>query len=443
MKKTEIKKIIALWQDRFLQIEGITRDYEKDIFSSLGSKPIKIITGFRRAGKSFLTQQVARRAVNQQLVHSRNILYLNFEDFRLADINSPESLNDIYEVFNTEIAEKGKKLLIFDEIQTVRDWDKFIRTLYELEDESEIIITGSNSALLSSELGSNLAGRFIEFFILPFNFEEYLTYHGIELSDEFEFYRRRSEIKRYFNQYVQFGGLPETFAISTEDAKKSYLQGIISKVILDDIVKRFSIKRADVVEMILHYIALNNGNLTAFSRITNHLKNRGSDVTQDTVITYIGYIIKTFAIFEVKKFDWKLQRIFETTRKYFMVDTGLLNLYENTTANLSKQLENIVFLNLARKKQFPFFGELSHGKEIDFIAKETNSDFVKIQVTMTLDDENTKRELSSYSLADKYLKKGKNLLLSLDETEESLVYKHTIIERKNIIKWLLRLGVAS
>lgn len=439
MDNVSIKKIILSWQDRFMKTNGVKRHYEDDIISCLGSKPIKIITGFRRTGKSFISQMIAQRSVKDKRYQQQNILYLNFEDFRLSTIESAAKINEIFQLFKIEIAKPEKMLLIFDEIQNIKDWDAFIRTLYEMEDNIEIIITGSNSELLSSEISSKLAGRFISFFIYPFSFKEFLLYNQMTVHDDIDLLRKQEQLKRFFHQYVIFGGLPEIFSITSEDAKKSYLMGIISKVILDDIVKRFSIKHPHMIEKILHYIILNTGNLTAFSRIANYLKNQHISVSQDTIIQYVQYIIKTYALFEIQKFDWKQQRIFETKKKYYAVDSGLINFFDSTTQNYSKQIENIVYLHLRKSMGTVYFGSLKSGKEIDFITKNKAGIFDKYQVTLSITSENKKRELSPFTLSDQYLAKGKNYLLSFDDNEEPIHFQNTPIERKNIFRFLLEI----
>jgi hypothetical protein len=257
--------------------------------------------------------------------------------------------------------------------------------------------------------------------------------------DDIDLLRKQEQLKRFFHQYVIFGGLPEIFSITSEDAKKSYLMGIISKVILDDIVKRFSIKHPHMIEKILYYIILNTGNITAFSRIANFLKNQHISVSQDTIIQYVQYIIKTYALFEIQKFDCKQQRIFETKKKYYAVDSGLINFFDSTTQNYSKQIENIVYLHLRKSMGTVYFGSLKSGKEIDFITKNKAGIFDKYQVTLTITSENKKRELSPFTLADQYLAKGKNYLLSFDDNEEPIHFQNSPIVRKNIFRFLLEI----
>ena len=377
--------------------------------------------------------------VESGLFSLSNILYLNFEDFRLGSINSPEKLDQIYRIFKVEFAADGKKLLIFDEMQNVDQWDRFIRTIYETDSDVEIILTGSNSELLSSEIGSRLAGRFIESSILPFDFSEYLKFYGLSVTGTIDYYRNQEKIQQYFNRYVRFGGLPEILSINSDTACFSYLEGILSKVILDDIIKRFNIKHTTAVEKILLYLFSAAGNIVSFTRISNYLKQLGIRIKQETLIKYVQYMLKTFAVYEINKFDWKLGKIFSTTRKYYAVDTGLLNLYPSPVNNFSNQLENIVFLELKRNRSSIYFGSLASGKEIDFIQQTANGNFEKYQVSQTLHSDNYERELSPFKMQNTYLEKGNNILLTLDEDDEEIIYQSIPILKKNIIRWLLGL----
>jgi predicted AAA+ superfamily ATPase len=439
VEKDDIIRLIAEWQNRILRIQGIYREYLDALHATIGSKPIKIITGFRRSGKSFLVQLAARKLIENNTFSVSNILYLNFEDFRLAGINTPEKLDTFYRVFRAEIADDKKKLLIFDEIQNVNNWDRFIRTIYETDHDVEIILTGSNSRLLSSEIGSNLAGRFIELSILPFDFAEYLRYMGVKISNAADYFRNQEKIHYHFSQYVKFGGLPEILSINSETARFSYIEGIISKVILDDIIKRFNIKHTSVVEKTLFYLFSAIGNIISFTKISNYLKRLDISIKNETLIKYIQYMLTTFAIYETNKFDWKLGKLFGTTRKYYAVDTGVVNLYPGMVSNYSKQLENIVFLKLKRNGKQINFGALPSGKEIDFITQTANGEFEKYQVTQTLHKDNYNRELSSFLLQNTYLKDGKNILLTLDENEEEIDYQDAKVLKKNLIRWLLGL----
>jgi len=440
MISNQIRKLVNSWQNALININGVKRQCEESIFRSLGSKPIKIITGFRRTGKSFLVRQLAKRVVESELYKNSNVLYLNFENYNLTGINTPNRLDEVYQMFKAEIASPGKMLLIFDEIQNVSDWDKFIRTIYEEDGENiEIIITGSNSQLLSSELSSNLAGRFIEFFVLPFSFKEFLHYHDIKITSENELLKNHLDVTRHFAEFLEYGGLPEVFSINDKHAKFSYLRGILSKVILDDIVERFNIKGSYIIEKIFYYMTLNIGNRVSFSKIASFLKDINRDTTQESVILYVQYIIRSFALYEIQRFDWKMGRIFETSRKYYSVDTGIVNSFDNTVNNYSKILENIVYLEIKRRENQINFGALATGKEIDFITKKRGEEFVKYQVTHELHEKNINRELSPFIMKGSHLETGDNILLSMNDENSEMDYKSIKIQQRDLIGWLLGL----
>jgi predicted AAA+ superfamily ATPase len=438
MNKNKIVDFIYEWHSEILATGGIHRDYEDRLLELIGSKPIKIVTGFRRSGKSFLIRRLIKR-LNCDL---NNVLYINLEDIRLAQVTSGEDLYDLYQVFLTTIAKTGPKLLVFDEIQNARNWDKFIRTIYEKDSDIEIIIIGSNSELLSSELGTNLAGRFIEFVIQGFSFKEFLTFKNIMIESEQSFHTQRIQIERLFNEYMTFGGLPEVFDINNDDAKFSYLQGVISKVILSDVIERFKVRNVIAIERMLQYIFANTGEIISFAKIKNYLKGLGIDLDIDTVVTYVDFLTKTFAINDVQKFDWKTNKVFSTSKKYYAIDLGFVSLFRDLSNNFSKKLENIVYLKLKRDKcsQKIFYGRNDKKQEIDLITRDRKNKFIRYQVTRDLHENNYKREINPFLDSDNYLKTSEAILLSLDLDSDDLREGELLIKQKNIIKCLLDLS---
>ncbi|HBX53513.1 MAG: hypothetical protein A2309_04940 [Bacteroidetes bacterium RIFOXYB2_FULL_35_7] len=432
MKKEELISLIYEWQTVVLNRKGVTRETEKKILAVLGSKPIKIITGFRRSGKSFLVQQIIQKGIKNGLFEKDNFLYINFEDYRLDEYTTNKHLEKIYRVFKENICTpKGRKIIVFDEIQKIKNWDKFICTLYEKETNLELIITGSNSEMLSSELSSKLSGRFIEFSITPFSFREYLLYHSITCDNRKEYLRNKDKINKAFYDFLCFGGLPETFEINTPEAKLSYCYGIITKIILDDVVKRFKVDNVELLEKIYRYLTAESGKLISFQNICNYAIQLGHNTKLETVIKYVGYLQKAFALFEVNKFDWSQKKVFAGQKKYYSIDTGLISVFRKITENYSFRLENIVALELYRRNKNLYFGRNYQGKEIDFIVSE-NDQWNKFQVCAELTDQNIDRETSVFGLSDKYLS-GSNYLLTLDDFKKNI----PAVIHENLIEWLL------
>lgn len=434
-----IQEVIIKYQNLILKAEGVERQYQASIINSLNSKPLKIITGCRRSGKSFLVKQVLKQLIQDKKILLENILYLNLEDFALRHINNIETLNQVIEFFFSITQKNTKRILVLDEIQNIKEWDKLIRTLYEFNNgDYEIILTGSNSELLSSELGTNLAGRFVEFKIYPFSFKEFLQYQKLDIDNETDFLRHKEDINRYFHDYMRYGGLPEVFAIQEEGTKYSYIEGIISKVILDDVIERFKVKNTHLIEAILQYLLSNIGNPSNQQKIKTYIQSQGFDIDEDTLANYINYYTKTFLIYEVQKFDWKTTKVFNSSKKYYSVDLGPTNIYQPLSGNYGKQLENLVFLELKRRNPLGQIYYAKNGREIDFIVRHCRSKiFDKYQVTYELNSDNKEREVSAFTIADQYLSQGENFLLYINNaTGESLECEGNF-KAINLMKWLL------
>jgi predicted AAA+ superfamily ATPase len=443
-EQQEFDILIQKGQSLIEKVGGIKRTYVKAILKAMPSKPIKIVTGFRRSGKSMIVRQVCQALIKKRQYKINNILYLNFEDIELEIFNNAKKLKELCGYFLMTVQAKSKCLLVFDEIQLVANWDKLIRTIYEFNDNCEIILTGSNSELLSSELGSNLAGRFIEFSIQSFSFKECLEYHRQLPKSKEEFVEQENRISRLFNDYCNFGGLPEVYSIHSEEAKISYLQGIISKVILGDVVQRFEIRNSLIIEKILTFLLVNIGNPISFARIEQYCDGLGFNIKLDTIVTYVSYLQKTFAVSELQKMDWRTRKIFASNKKYYAADVALGYIYNTTNDNFSKRLENIVLQKLKRDS---FLSEFYYGhdkQEIDFIELNKAGHVLnKYQVIVELNDDNRDRELSSLINSDFYTQLGNNFLLSLKDSDQNLSLqepgKLIQIKQRNLIKWLLDL----
>jgi len=298
-------------------------------------------------------------------------------------------------------------------------------------------MTGSNSSLLSSELGSNLAGRFIEFFLYPFSFREFLDYRKALPDTQADLLRNRLEISALFMEYLSFGGLPEVFDITAAESKRSYLSGIISKVILDDVVRRFRIDDIALLEKLFHYLMAGVGSVITFASLARKARALGIQTKNETIIAYCNYLLKSFAILEISRFNWSYGRIFSDSRKYYSIDVGLITLYRAPEENLSLRLEYVVLHELLRRQNKVCYGAGNSGREIDFMVSASGRTYDKYQVTVSLTPEEEKRELGAFTAADPYLQGGVNLLLSLDEDEKPHRRRETTIQRANLVRWLL------
>jgi predicted AAA+ superfamily ATPase len=347
-------------------------------------------------------------------------------------------LQDIWNIFHNEISSPGPKLVVFDEIQLVPHWQNFIRNLYEKEKEVSIFITGSNSDMLSSELSSVLAGRCIEFFILPFSFQEVLSLKNIFIHDNADYFRQEKEILECFQEFFLYGGLPEVYSITTESARYSYLEGIVKKVILDDVIHRFQIKNTILLEELFSYVLNGVGNILFVNKLTKQINQiKKTKYLPSTLSDYLRYLEQAFSIFSVSKFDWKQSKIFDNTKKYYCIDLGIVNAFSQKNQSLeSRKLENLVFLHLLKNKQKIFFGQDNTHKEIDFIVPRFHK-YDKFQVCFSLSAENQLRELGNFALAEKYLSSSAQYLI-VKNWDKNIILPPNIILRE-ITRFLLDL----
>lgn len=410
----------------------IREDYLGWLKKGANNKLIKAITGFRRSGKSYLLKMLAQDLMLNNNIPIQNVFYLNFENDLLINIKTVSDLRKLWEMYLAEIAVLDMPIyIILDEIQLVSSWEKLVRTLYE-SGKYNIFLSGSNSKLLSGELSSSLSGRSIELTISPFSFTEYLKYLKIEYRN---YYSDKNVIDQAFIKYLRRGGMAEQFELDNNHAN-SYRDGIIQKIILDDISKRYQVDKIRVLQNTFEFISGNITSTLSQRKIINRLHNQGINISPSTLDNYIYYWETSFALSKLHKFDYRLSRIFDRTSKYYVVDNLLISGREESD---EKRLENLVYNELVRKhgKENIFFGSEQNGYEIDFVVK-LDKNFIFYQVCLKLNNENYKREVGNLKLIKKYLD-GKAILLTLNdnyqnkENEISTTKEITILP---IVEWL-------
>jgi len=413
-------------------------DYFTWCKNGLNNDFIKVITGFRRTGKSFLLKQLKQYLIKNNNVPEENIFFINFEHDILAKNNQIEDLRKMLELFETQIAQDGKIYLFLDEIQNVKYWEKFIRTIYDSQkNKYNIYLTGSNSALLSSEFSTALAGRTIEMQIGPFDFKEYLKLSNINIDGKFDKIKHKILLEKHLYRHLHWGGLPETIGRKDEEIQQ-YIKSLFRKVLLDDIVKRFEVKKIAVIEKLLYYIFSNIGGTVSFLNIVNVLNNEGEKISVPTLQNYAEMYEQSFALSKIKKFEWKTKKIFSKQYKFYAIDNGLANNINISKLDIEeKLLENMVYNTLAKKYSKIYYGRDDENKEIDFIMPQSNNYFLKIQVSLEINNQNRKREFGNFVITDKYLKKGKNILVTLYGKNQIHNYKNTVIQEIPLLDFLL------
>lgn len=384
----------------------ITRDlYLKRIRPFMNKDLIKVITGIRRCGKSVMLEIIQQELMKDGIT-AEAILTYNFESMTLSHLCTAEALHQ--DVMEKTKDHTGKIYLFFDEIQEVKEWEKAINS-FRVDLDCDIYITGSNSKLLSGELSTYLAGRYVEFVMYPFSFREF-----VDLVHETQTDQSAADC---FRQYLQYGGMPYLWNLQYQDEPvKQYLQDLYNAVELKDIIRQKQIRDVDLLERILAYVTANIGNTFSATTISKYLKSEGRKVSPETVLNYLHAGSEAFLFYPVKRQDLVGKKILSVQEKYYLADHGIREaVIGGNMRNINLILENIVFLELKRRGYSVTVGKAGE-KEIDFIA-ERQSERIYIQVSYLLAaPETIEREFGVYqNIRDNYPK----YVLSLDEFDMS------------------------
>lgn len=392
-------------------LKRIRTFYEQDL--------IKVITGIRRCGKSVILNQIMDE-LRQSGVKDEQIIYINFEFTDYIDINDAKKFNDFIE---KKLINKNKYYVFFDEIQNVDRWEKVVNSLKAKYNENiSIFITGSNSDLLSGELATHIAGRYVSFKIYPFTFDEVCELKDIKDKDKYE-------LERTFDDYIIWGGMPQRFLMNDELQIKTYLSDVYNSIVVKDIIERFKIKDLDLFNKILTFIMTTPSQTFSADSLTKYLLNENIDVSKMTVYNYLEYMCRALLINKADRFDVRGKRILNGKYKYYLTDLGFTNiLNDGKKKQISTYLENIVYNELVARGYNVNIGTLENG-EIDFIATRFEEKEY-YQVTFHLSDDIIEREFGVYkNIQDNYPK----YVISCDTFD----FSQNGIIHKNIIDFLL------
>lgn len=391
--------------------------YLKKIRDSYDSELIKIIVGVRRSGKSVLMMQIIDE-LKEKGINEDHIIYINFEDYDYTDYTKPKEFN---KYIKDKIKDNDKYYLLFDEIQNVEDFEKVINS-FRVTMNVSIFITGSNSKVLSGDLSTHLAGRYINIKMMPFTFSEYL-----ELQNSQGIIKDKDEA---FLEYVEWGGMPQIYNSTSIQERKMYLRDLYNTVILKDIVERNNIKDVNLLNRVIQFMMENIGGVISANSITKFLKNDNVITSVDTVLNYIEYINNSMIASKTSRYNIRGKSVMTLLEKYYVVDLGLLQLKSSPIEKkVGGRLENIVYNELIARGYDVYIGKTENG-EIDFVVDDFGDRFY-IQVADYLSsDEVVEREFGAYkNVADNFPK----YVITMDKIN----YSRDGIIHKNIIDWLL------
>jgi len=347
------------------------KKYLSRIYRFKDKNIIKVITGQRRTGKSFILKSIINDLRRQ--APGRNIIYLNKEDLKFDYIIDYKGLDNFIKDRYKKSDKSKKVYLLIDEVQEIKEFERTIRS-YALNKKFDIYITGSNSKIISSELSTLLGGRYIETYIAPLDYNEFLEFSGLESSPE------------SIEKFIRYGGLPFIHnAPLNDELVFTYAKNVFNTILLKDVIKKFEIRNISLLEKLAAFLCNNIGYEFSASSISKYLKNEGIKVTPSVILNYLHALKSSYFVHEVKRYDLKGKKIFKQNSKYYVNDIGVRNSITGVDkASINQIIENIVYMQLMSGGYEVYTGALGK-REIDFVAIKNNK--VKyIQVALAVQD---------------------------------------------------------
>lgn len=424
MNKGIIKSIIGEKHQEISRVELVKRPI------SYEDAMRYVNVGIRRAGKSWLLYQDILDHLAAGKMKLQDILYVNFEDERIADISSKD-LGLLIEC-HQEMFGQRKPWVYLDEIQNVEGWETFVRRLAEVK--YRVMVTGSNANMLSKEIASTLGGSFVIREVFPFSWREYLSYHGVYPGKNWEYEPdTRLEVRRHFEEYFYNGGFAESFPVV---GKREWLTSLLQKILMGDIITRYKIRNDRQLRLLVRKVADNVMQPTAISRFEHIIKSAGEKISSPTVKDYLEYLEESYLIYSIPNFASPDSEQ-ETLRKRYFMDNGLLNLY--LYKGETKLLENLVALQLRKtfwdSEEPRLFYYKRGGVDLDFYVPDAK---MAIQASYELASQETiNREVNTLVDFNKIFNLDKALIITYDQ-EETIVKDGLTIEMVPAWKWLLR-----
>mgnify|MGYP003418628834 FL=1 len=352
----------------------IRKPYLDKIEQALGKDIIIVLVGQRRIGKSYLLRQLKDEKAQDS---SANIIYVDKEKKEFDDIRDYHDLNAFIDGHRV----KGKtNYILVDEIQDIAEFERTVRS-YREEPDTEIVITGSNSLMLSSELTTLIGGRYKEIYVQALSYNEFLTFHQLPDNED------------SLAKYINFGGLPGLQKIGLdENDVREYQQDVLNTVLLKDVIMRNNIRNPVFLDNLIRFLADNTGKIVSANSISKFMRSQGQSITSTAVINYIKALCETYVIHKVSRYDIHGKRLFESNDKYYFEDNGIRNCLGggNREGDIEKVMENVVYNHLVRLGYEVTVGQLQ-ASEIDFVCSKSTGERVYVQVAYIIADEATRQ----------------------------------------------------
>ena len=404
MKRYNEKHVGVIMVNRELYMDKIRPLIDKDI--------IKVITGIRRCGKSYFLNLIIEELKNKG-IKDENIILINFESIEYNSLKTKERLDEL--ILNVTKNISGRFYLLFDEIQNVERWEKAI-TGYRVSFDCDIYITGSNSKLLSGELATFLAGRYMEIKLHPFSFNEFLSC------------KSGNDERDLFQEYFKWGGMPFTLGLDNQQ-KTDYLKDIYNSIVLKEIVEKYKLRDVNLLHRLISYLFDNIGNPFSVTNISKYLKHFDVRFSNNTIYNYLQYLEDALLISKLPREDIQGKKFFKLSEKYYVTDQGFITaLLSEKQQNIGGILENIVYMEFLRHGYEISVGRIKN-YEVDFICRKNNRK-VYVQVCFQLPSKEIEdREFRPLKLIDDNFEK---FVISMDDFD----FSQDGIKHLNMIKFL-------
>lgn len=413
------------WWARSYVFQGVKRDKLHEILPWIKRKEIVSILGVRRAGKTTLLFEIVDCLINEEKINPKNILFIKADDDRIVlEGIIDKTLDEYYKLVNP----KGKIFVFIDEIQEVKDWQKTLKRLYDLQENLKIVISGSNALILKGELSSLLAGRYAAFEIYPFTFAEFLQVKGISIKDQINLIYERKKIQHFLEEYLTYGAFPEVVLEKDKKIKTELINFYFDSIFYRDIIKRGKIRNPAKLEKLVKYFLQNTANLANFTKIAKIL-----DLTTDSVGEYTKSLENAHLIFAINLFEFSYKKQIINPKKIYCVDAGIRNMVGfKFSDDIGRLYENLVFISLKRKSKEIFYWTDYY--ECDFIVKDGR--IIKAFQVCYDFEKSKERELKGLLDALVHFKLNEGTIITSDYEAEEII-KGKKVRFVPLWKWLL------
>lgn len=376
--KIFLLKQYNLWNGQLPDTGFIRNTYIDLLWKLTGNRLIKVLTGQRRVGKSYLLRQIAVKLINEG-IPAQNIFMLNKEMEDFSFVKDDNILNDLFKLYLKELKPQGKVYIFLDEIQNISGWEHFVNSCsQDYMHDYEVFISGSNSKMLSGQLATLLSGRYVKIEVYPFSYGEYAGYSQSTINAE------------SFSHYLHSSGMPELFRLPDDETRRYYISSLKDTILLRDIIEKYKIRDITLLESLFVYLVNNASNLLSVNNIVKYMKGQGRKVSYETIASYIQYMEDAYLLHHAERYNIKGRNIIGGPVKYYMNDLAFRNyLYKGFGYGDGYLLENGIFIELKRQGFDIYTGNVDE-KEVDFIAIKSDRR-IYVQATFSLQNEETAR----------------------------------------------------